>query len=302
LHVSNSQIASWETSWVKRNLSLHFAISSGLGFAFSRAKWKTLGWHAFSFSRTNRQIKNYIGNIMKRIMNHVIFTITLGVITAVAYADDQVPLTGQQFVWDAGAAGMKEVSLGQVALEKSQNPEVMSFAKHMVRDHSSANKKLMEIANDEALDFPPTNLFSTDVTNSPDLGSNGLAAPFNSSAGIGTNNMKGAEQLMQATQSATNNELAAVRQLEASPEPKFDQAFASQMVADHAAAIQLFEQATNDVPDKVLKKFAVKTLPVLHKHYEMAQDLENKLSGGQNANPPAAGETTSMTGPAGNPQ
>ena len=56
------------------------------------------------------------------------------------------------------------------------------------------------------------------------------------------------------------------------------------------AAIHLFEQATNDVPDKDLKKFATReTLPVLNKHYEMAQDLENKLSGAQGTKRPEHG-------------
>lgn len=196
---------------------------------------------------------------------------------------------------------MKEVYLSQVALEKSQNTEVRTFADHMVRDHSNANKKLMKIANDEALDFPPTNLFSVSTTNTPDGNTNQPPAPFNSSAGIGTNNMKGAEQLLLATQSATNSELMAIRQLEALPEPQFDPAYASQMVADHVAAIHLFEQAATDVPDKDLKKFVTKTLPTLHKHYEMAQDLENKLNG-TSTNSPDPQKADSMAPPTGTSQ
>jgi putative membrane protein len=238
---------------------------------------------------------------MKPTMNQVIFIVSIWVVTFVACADDQAPLTSQQFVWEAGTAGMQEVYLGQVALDKSQDPAVRSFAKHMVRDHSSTGNKLMGIANNEALDFPPTNLFSVVVTNSSDLSSNAQAAPFNSSAGIGTNNMKGAEQLMVTTQSATNDAFIAIRQLVALPEPQFDQAYARQMVQDHVAAIHLFEQATNDVPDKDLKKFATKTLPVLNKHYEMAQDLENKLSGAQGTNASSMDQNDTMTSSMGTP-
>jgi putative membrane protein len=225
---------------------------------------------------------------MNSIIEKIILAATISVTAAAVFADDPTPLTSQQFVWEAGTGGMKEVYLSQVALQKSQNADVQSFAEHMVRDHSSANKKLMKIANDEALDFPPTNLFSVVVTNSPD-GINQPSAPFNSSAGIGTNNLKGAEQLLRATQSATNSEFVAVRQLEALPEPQFDAAYAGQMVQDHMATIHLFEQASADVPDKDLKKFITKTLPTLHKHYDMAQELENKLTGVTSTNSPSMG-------------
>ncbi len=235
---------------------------------------------------------------MKQTMNQVmltVFTVGIWVIAFWAEADDQTPLTCQQFVWEAGTAGIKEVYLSQVALDKSQNPDVKTFAHHMVRDHSSAGNTLREIANHEALDFPATNFFTVAATNSADLSSNGQTAPFNSSAGIGTNNMKGAEQLTMTTESATNDDPMSIRGLADLPEPQFDQLYARRMVQDHIAAIRLFEQATNDVPDKDLKRFAIKTLPILDRHYEMARALENKLSGVPSTNAPSMDQNKTVT-------
>jgi putative membrane protein len=233
---------------------------------------------------------------MKPTLNKIIFATGISIAATMAFADDQMPLTGQQFVLTAGAAGLKEVHLGKVALQKSQDADIKSFAKHMVRDHSSANKKLMKIAEKEGLSCAPTNLFSMSDTNSTEVNSNAESAPFNSSAGIGAHNLKGAEELMLALQSPTNVEYLAVQRLEAMPEPDFDQAYANQAVRDHVQAIQLFENASTSLTDKDLQKFAEKTLPTLREHLRMAQDLQNKFGGIQTTNSTRAYLTNSNPG------
>ena len=49
---------------------------------------------------------------------------------------------------------MTEVQLGKVALEKSQNPEVRTFAKRMVTDHGKANQELATLAREKGIDAP----------------------------------------------------------------------------------------------------------------------------------------------------
>ena len=48
----------------------------------------------------------------------------------------------QSFVTEAAAGGLAEVELGQLAAEKSSNPEVKKFAERMVTDHGKANDQL----------------------------------------------------------------------------------------------------------------------------------------------------------------
>ena len=66
-------------------------------------------------------------------------------------ADSPSPKT---FVEKAAQAGMAEVELGKVALEKSQNPEVRSFAQRMVADHGKANRELATLAKEKGIDAP----------------------------------------------------------------------------------------------------------------------------------------------------
>ncbi len=49
------------------------------------------------------------------------------------------------FVTKAGQAGMAEVALAELALKKSSNPHVISFAREMHADHGKANAQLISI-------------------------------------------------------------------------------------------------------------------------------------------------------------
>jgi putative membrane protein len=51
----------------------------------------------------------------------------------------------------------------------------------------------------------------------------------------------------------------------------FDTAYTDQMVQDHQAAVQLFEDYSHTGNDPDLKAFATKVLPTLRHHLEMAQ-------------------------------
>ena len=58
------------------------------------------------------------------------------------------------FVKKAAQDGMTEVQAAKVALEKSQDPSIRSFAQRMVTDHGMANKELESIARTKGLEVP----------------------------------------------------------------------------------------------------------------------------------------------------
>jgi predicted outer membrane protein len=58
------------------------------------------------------------------------------------------------FVKKAAMAGMTEVELAKVALDKSQNAKVRAFAERMVADHGKANTELASIAKRKNLQVP----------------------------------------------------------------------------------------------------------------------------------------------------
>jgi putative membrane protein len=59
----------------------------------------------------------------------------------------------------------------------------------------------------------------------------------------------------------------------------FDRDYIEQMVEDHKAAVELFENAADDQQlDLELRVHAKRTLPVLREHLKQAQTIKNKLA------------------------
>jgi putative membrane protein len=60
----------------------------------------------------------------------------------------------ESFYKAAAAAGIGEVDLGNLAAQKSSNPQVKDFAAMMVKDHSAANEKLRALASSKDISLP----------------------------------------------------------------------------------------------------------------------------------------------------
>lgn len=60
----------------------------------------------------------------------------------------------KNFAKRAGQDGLAEVELAKLAKARAANAEVKKFAQRMVRDHSKANKELMEIAAEQNIALP----------------------------------------------------------------------------------------------------------------------------------------------------
>jgi len=68
------------------------------------------------------------------------------VLPALTRAADEAK-TDEQFVMMASSGGMFEVQSSEMALKQSSSDAVKKFAKHMVEDHTKANKELMDLAS-----------------------------------------------------------------------------------------------------------------------------------------------------------
>ncbi len=130
-------------------------------------------------------------------------------------------LTDQEFVTAASAAGLAEVNLSNLALDRAQRTEVKEFAQQMVRDHTKANAELLKLADSKRL------------------------TPA---------------RQMDARHQALFSELTQLKG------DAFDRAYLKDMEMDHAEALVVFEAAHLTVPDKDLKAFAEKVLPVIKVH------------------------------------
>lgn len=59
---------------------------------------------------------------------------------------------------------------------------------------------------------------------------------------------------------------------------EFDKAYISSMIADHQEDVKKFGDATNRLQDPDLKKYAIKTLPVLQKHLDAINAIHDSMS------------------------
>jgi putative membrane protein len=73
---------------------------------------------------------------------------------AMAAGAEQAVPEPSVFVKKAAQDGMTEVEAAKVALEKSQDPSIRSFAQRMVADHGKANAELATIAKSKGIDVP----------------------------------------------------------------------------------------------------------------------------------------------------
>ena len=76
-------------------------------------------------------------------------------------ASSQLDQADRKFIENAALDGMKEVEAGKVMSGRATDPDVKAFADRMVKDHSDANKKLMDIAQTKGV-TPPTELRKAD--------------------------------------------------------------------------------------------------------------------------------------------
>ena len=167
-------------------------------------------------------------------------------------------VTPSDFVWDASLINLKEIRLGEAAQTNSQNKAVQDFGKHMVRDHTRLNERLVRIAKSEGLELPDTNIFDVPVMQPPEE--------------------KEATELMTETpQQRLQRAQWDVHSLVLLSGPDFDRAYADAMVQGHEKAIQKFQDASAALQDDQLKRYAERGLIIIRRHYEMAQKLQSEV-------------------------
>lgn len=60
----------------------------------------------------------------------------------------------KEFATKAGAAGLAEVNLSNLAMTLARDPAVRQFAQRMVADHGKANRELIALANSRQISLP----------------------------------------------------------------------------------------------------------------------------------------------------
>lgn len=74
--------------------------------------------------------------------------------TASAQKEDAGPKDDRDFVQKASIGGSTEVALSKMAEQRATDPEVKSFARKMITDHTAANNELLTLAGRKQLPVP----------------------------------------------------------------------------------------------------------------------------------------------------
>src|SRR5258708_9193602 len=64
------------------------------------------------------------------------------------------PYSDEVFLRNAAEGSLAEIKLGQLAEEKAESPEVKTFAKRRVEDHTKALEDVKQIAAQETINLP----------------------------------------------------------------------------------------------------------------------------------------------------
>ncbi|MDG9760199.1 DUF4142 domain-containing protein [Pseudomonas sediminis] len=73
-------------------------------------------------------------------------------VTSLQAANKTESISSEEFVEEASAKGIAEIETAKLALEKSQNEAVKSFAQMMIDDHRRANQQLAELTKSKDLE------------------------------------------------------------------------------------------------------------------------------------------------------
>lgn len=82
--------------------------------------------------------------------------LALGFVCTASARSNSVNATDSNFMIRAAADGIAEVQMGQLALEKSSDPQVKQLAQRIVSDHTKANGKLRALALKKHVTLPAT--------------------------------------------------------------------------------------------------------------------------------------------------
>jgi len=133
---------------------------------------------------------------------------------------------------EAVRAGIGEIELSRMALDRAEDYAVKSFARRVLDDHTQTDIELKKIASDRGLILPTE-----------------------------------ADMEHQSLKSALSD----------LSDEAFDEAFMKAMVERHKAAVEVFQRAAREVKDNELRLFAMKTLPMLERHLEAAEETGARL-------------------------
>jgi predicted outer membrane protein len=196
-----------------------------------------------------------------------------------------------------------EVQSAQIALQKSRNPKIRSYAQEALRDHRAANVALAGGGNGAMADGGPIGgLIGAPLAGAGGAVGAGLGAatgavggtlnggPVGGLQGIGSGAAQGAatgSQIGRGGMESTGassmippnpQQQAMLAELSAAPAgARFDRLYVQQQVQSHQMAIGMTQAYAQGGPSPALRTYAQQVLPSLQEHYGMLQRMPGAM-------------------------
>jgi putative membrane protein len=188
-------------------------------------------------------------------------------------ATQSAPSGNREFINDLTIAGMTEVQLGKLAMERASNPDVKAFGETMVKDHTEAGNELKQVASKLNVEVP-TQLDQKHQDLAHRL--NGLKGAEFDTAYMDAM-VKGHQEVVAKLKARAGSRLTSGAP--AAGDPSTAQAPSStQANAGRAPSTpEPVGTAGAGAGDQELSAWAAKTLPVTEQHLARAQEIQRKL-------------------------
>ncbi|HWA87781.1 MAG TPA: DUF4142 domain-containing protein [Opitutus sp.] len=165
----------------------------------------------------------------------------------------------RHFLRKAAKGSEKEVTLAQLAGQRSSNDQVKQFAQQLASDHEKMNRQLEQLAQQKGLDLPTRTAEETGESS----GGTGMAG---AKTGTGSGKMNALSRSHD------------VRELADKSGADFDRAYLKQTVEDHQEDIKMFKKEAEKAKDPDVRTFASAQVSTLQEHLDRAQALSKSAA------------------------
>ncbi|XXF76835.1 DUF4142 domain-containing protein [Myxococcaceae bacterium GXIMD 01537] len=175
-----------------------------------------------------------------------------------------------EYIKELGLFDEQQIALGQLALKKSQNPEVRQLAQKLVQDHQQHLSNLKDWANARGLEVAWV-MFDANQT-----GTGG--------GGMTQETQDKLQEKMDKSDEAIDKKKEKMREemskLEGKSGEEFDKAFVTQVKDNGKKGIDLVKEGQKEYrTDASFATFLNQTQPVIQSHVDAAKSVEKSLKG-----------------------
>lgn len=197
-------------------------------------------------------------------------------------AEDFGPMTAENVLNKMYQSNLKEIALGQLAVEKASNARVRAFGERLVQDHQKANEKITEVAKSQNIELKEPMM--DDKQAKAGQQQDAQAQPqTRSEQQAGQEQAKAAQEQAKADMKADAHSQE-IQKLKSLSGQAFDEQFVALLEQKHEHALENLEQAQKEIEAEEVKQLIADLRPTLQEHKQTADRLQTEFATAQRPN------------------